>query len=291
MARTISKAFEDFHTRLTPSTAETSALSSHRTSINACLKSNYGMTNFFRTGSIGNGTSIKGHSDTDRFAVIPSGNLSSNSATSLRQIKETLRVRFPTTGVYVDSPAVICPFGNRASQTTEIVPAYHLTPSNGFNVYGIPNMNGGWMKSSPAAHNSYVSGANSKKGIAKKVKPLIRFVKAWKCYRNVPINSFYLELRVTKYALSEPSILYQIDIKNVFKMLIDINLASMQDPMGVSGLISACNTEAKRLDAMSKLRTAYTRAENAWDYEQKGNVQQAFYWWNMLYDQNFPSYY
>jgi len=291
MAKTISEGFDTFHTRLTPSSSETETLKKHRESIGSCLKTNYQMTNFFRTGSIGNGTSISGYSDTDYFAVIPTNNLKENSASSLRLIQETLSNRFPTTGVYVDSPAVVCPFGTRASENTEVVPADYVRQTNGFNVYDIPDTNGGWMRASPSAHNSYVSEANSKDGIARKVKPLIRFIKAWKYYRNVPINSFYLELRVTKFALGESSILYPFDIKNIFKHLIDINLAAMQDPMGISGLISPCSSETRKAEALSKLKTAQTRAQNAYDCEQAGNIKDAVYWWNMVYDNNFPSYY
>ena len=49
--------------------------------------------------------------------------------------------------------------------------------------------------------------------LRKKLKPLIRFVKTWKYYCNVPISSFYLELRVTKWMESEDTIVYDIDLK------------------------------------------------------------------------------
>ncbi|HEY4788137.1 MAG TPA: hypothetical protein VIH57_18915 [Bacteroidales bacterium] len=290
MAKTISEAFNNFHTWLTPNTGETEALKKHRESISSCLKSNYSLTGFFRTGSIGNGTSINGYSDTDYFAVIPTDKLKQNSSSTLTAIKVTLDTRFPSTGVYVDSPAIVCPFGTRASEITEIVPADYIHKSNGYNVYEIPDTNGGWMKASPDAHNEYVRSANSKQGIANKVKPLIRFIKAWKYYRNVPINSFYLELRVTKYALGESCIEYPYDIRALFKYLIDIKLADLQDPMGVSGLISPFISETQKQDSLSKLNTALTRATNANDCEQAGKIQDAFYWWNLLYDNNFPSY-
>ena len=106
------------------------------------------------------------------------------------------------------------------------------------------------MRSSPDAHNAYVRKGDGDLG--NKVKPLIRFIKAWKYYQNVPISSFYLELRVAKYAEGESSIIYDMDVKRVFSHLDSIDLANMQDPMGISGSISPCATQAQLDDAKSK---------------------------------------
>ena len=69
--RTVDQGFRAFLQRLTPTTGESTAAKTHRASIETCLKNNFGMTRFFRTGSFGNGTSISGYSDVDYFAEIP----------------------------------------------------------------------------------------------------------------------------------------------------------------------------------------------------------------------------
>jgi len=145
------------------------------------------------------------------------------------------------------------------------------------------------MKASPDAHNAYVRSVDEKLG--GKVKPLIRFVKAWKFFRDVPISSFYLEIRVAKYASEEKAILYDIDVRNVLKFLWDGQLASLQDPMGVSGYIAACRSDATREDALSKLGTAYARADKARAAATAGNISDAFDWWRLLYNYEFPTYY
>jgi len=71
MTKTIDKGFRIFHTWLTPTATETAAATRHRASIEACLKANFEIKRFFRTGSFGNGTSIRGFSDVDYFASIP----------------------------------------------------------------------------------------------------------------------------------------------------------------------------------------------------------------------------
>ena len=145
------------------------------------------------------------------------------------------------------------------------------------------------MKASPEAHTAYVKRVDKKHN--GKVKPLIRFIKAWKFFRNVPISSFYLELRVAKYADGESSIDYAIDVRCILDNLNSIGLAKMQDPLGISGYIAACKTTALLTDAKSKLATAATRAGKARDADNNGKASDAFDWWRQVFGEKFPTYY
>jgi hypothetical protein len=289
MSRDIKQGFDDFHDTLKTSAAETAAAKSHRASIEACLKSNFGLNRFTRIGSFGNGTNISAHSDVDYLACLPTNQLTETSTASLVKVKNALDARFPNTGVKVSTPAVVCPFGTYKSEDTEVVVAYYKMEKDGFKVYEIADGNNGWMEVSPDAHNDYVAKVDKKHG--GKVKPLIRFIKAWKYYRDVPISSFYLEMRVAEYADGESSIIYDIDVKNILAMLRDNKLAAMQDPMGVAGYIYACKTEAFKQDALSKLTTAATRAEKARKAEADQDTKTAFDCWRLLYNNKFPTYY
>jgi hypothetical protein len=289
MPRTIGEGFQEFHDKLKLVRTESEAVKNHRASIKACMQNQFGMNRFFRTGSIGNGTNINGYSDTDYFAGIPRESLTDNSATTLRKVKEALQERFPRTNIFVSSPAVVVEFGEAQSETTEIIPADYLKTENGINIYDIPDGSDSWMKSSPTANNQYVTNVNS--NLSFKVKPLIRFIKAWKFYNNVPISSFYLEMRVAKLISQEKAVLYTIDIKNIFKHLIDIDLVQMINPTGVGGYIQACKSETNKQDILSKLNTAYSRALKARGAEASNNIREAFNWWNLLFSSKFPSYY
>ena len=275
--------------KLTPSSSETAAARKHRQSIEQCIRVNFGLNRFWRTGSFGNGTSISGFSDVDYMASIPRGNLKQNSSTSLAKLREALNTRFPNTGVHTACPAVVVPFGTDKKETTEITPADRVGESGKHAVYDIPDCDGDWMKSSPDAHNSYVRDIDQ--SLSNKVKPLVRFIKAWKYFRSVPVSSFYLELRVAKYAAGESSILYATDVERILRELNRIGLANIRDPMGVSGYVSPCRTEAQLQDAKSKLATATSRATKANAAERAGNTKDAFYWWNLLFAERFPSYY
>lgn len=289
MAKTVEEGFRIFHSRLTPTRGESEAAKSHRASIEVCLKKNFEITRFFRTGSFGNGTSIRGYSDVDYFASIPTKNLKQNSGVTLRAVRDALDAHFPNTGVRVSTPAVLVPFGTDASESTEVVPAgLSAVDCDAHCIYKIADGAGGWIRSSPDAHNAYVTDINDK--LRGKVKTLIRFLKAWKYYQNVPIYSFYLELQIANYASGEKSILYSIDVKNVLKMLWDNQLAAIQDPLDRSGYIYPCSTGAKKYDALSKLVKADVYAEKAREAEAKKNIREVFSWWNLVFAKKFPAY-
>jgi len=289
MVTTVDNGFRDFLARLTATPTQSDAVKSHRASIEACLKEHYGLQNFFRSGSFGNGTSIRNYSDTDYFASIGPDYQRPKSDNMLRAVRDTLDTRFPRTGVRVCTPAVLVPFGNTIAESTEVIPGYYVgLHENEHKIYKIAGGDGGWVRSSPSAHNAYVKAIDDK--FDGKVKALIRFIKAWKYMRNVPVLSFYLEMRVAKYASGETSIVYSYDVKRILKQLLDLELASMQDPVGISGYIEPCGSETHKADALSKLETAVKRAEKALEEAKADKAKAAFEQWDLVFDGNFPAY-
>lgn len=291
MAKTLNEGFNAFIGRLSPLESEHDKAKRHKDSIKSCLFNNFSCYEFNETGSFGNGTGVRHYSDTDYFAICPNRNLYSSSAYTLRKFKEALKHTFwQTEGIEVETPAVRIPLGTYASETIEITPCTFNglidTPVGSKASYYIPDFNDGWMKSSPNAHNAYVKRENDRLG--GKLKPFVQLVKAWKFYNNVPIRSFYLELRATKFAENESSIVYDIDLHRFISHLNNIQLASIIDPMGISGYVYPCYTDAKKNDALSKLNTASSRSEKAYANRDK-NIDNAFYWWNMFYNSQFPA--
>ena len=126
--------------------------------------------------------------------------------------------------------------------------------------------------------------------LSKKVKPLIRFVKGWKYYNDVPVESFYLELWVAQYANGENSILYSIDMASILRNLAELRFASIADPMGISGNISACGSVSDAATAQSKVTDAARWASKAREAETAGKMSDAFYWWDKVFNGRFPAY-
>lgn len=289
MPRTIEEGFSEFLAKLRATAVENDAAKSHRASIEACLRNRFGLIRFARIGSFGNGTNISGFSDVDYIACFPRAQLTETSNATLAKIKAALDARFPYTGVAVRFPTVTVPFGTYRSEHTEIVPARYLREANGCSVYEIPDGNNGWMQISPDAHNQYVARIDAKHN--GRVKPLIRYVKAWKYFCNVPISSFYLEMWVARYADNESAIVYDLDIQIILGRLAQNFLPRVQDPTGVGGYIVPCSTAARHDEAVSKLATAVSRVDRAVDARMSGNTSVAFDTWRLMYDNKFPTYY
>ncbi len=291
MTKTVEEGFRIFHGRLTPTRGESQAAKNHRASIETCLKNAFKITRFVRTGSFGNGTSISGYSDVDYFACIPTTNLWLSSNTTLQKVRDALIARFPKTGIVIRTPAVVLRFGTDISESTEIVPAHLIeTRRRGNLIYEIPDPDGSgqWIKSSPDTHNNYVDTIDRQ--FSGKVKQLIRLLKAWKYYCSVPIKSFYIEMRVAKYASQRKSLCYARDVKNILQFLWDNQLPALQDPEGIAGAITPCTSDAQKSDALSKLKMALGRAQKARDAEDAGKISEAFHWWNLMFAMKFPPY-
>lgn len=289
MPRSVEEGFSEFLLKLRASSTESVAAASHRASVEACLRANFGLLRFTRIGSFGNGTSISGFSDVDYLAALPRSQLTSSSTYSLTKVRDALAGRFPLSGVRVNTPAIGIYFGGISSETIEVVPADAVGEERGFKVYEIADGEGAWMRASPDAHNAYVARVDA--ALGGRVKPLIRFVKAWKFLRDVPISSFYLEMRVARYAEGERIIFYDIDMERVLSDLLVGGLPAMRDPRGFGGFIRPCRTEVLRQDALLKLNTAVGRLEKAVAASQNGQAEDAFYWLRMVYGGNFPTYY
>lgn len=285
MIKSIRDAFSQFHNQLIPSNSEIKALDEYRASIEACLKSHLNISNFFITGSIANKTEIKNYSDIDYFVVITPPNTNINSSSILKKIQTALKQCFPNTQTYIDDPAVICTFGSSTSERTEIVPATFAGIANGYEIYDIPNMNGGWTQTNPLAYNDIIKNQNER--LSKKVIPLIRYIKAWKYYSTVPISSFYFEMAVAEYTSKKQNVVYTEDIENILNILLNNKLSPLTDPTGISDLILPCKTEKQKQEAIAKLDLGRTKAKMAIEAETRGELDRALVLWNNFYNNYF----
>ena len=280
----ISQHFTDLLSKLTPSSAESASYVLHRTAIEAKLKSSFDVSITFETGSFRSGTGVRYHTDLDILASIPIAYQRDNSYNMLLAIKSALQARFGESSVYIRTPSVVCFFSN--NRVVEVTPGYYqYQAGDGSLVYKIPDFGGGWQIAAPAAHVAYVNNINNK--LDKKVKHVIRLIKAIKYAQDIPVSSFYLEMRVAKYCGEQDTILYDLDVLYALNRLVNDGLAMMQDPVGIAGYIAPTSTEAQRVDALSKLTTARNRANNAVEAEKAGKHTEALGWWGKVFDRSF----
>jgi hypothetical protein len=264
MAQSATQWLNDLTSLYTPTSTEFDAAKSHRSSIEARLDTDLGLHDMFEIGSLRHGTGVWKYSDAD-YLVSLKGERPNSPWTMLNNVKESLQDRFPFTTIVTRRPAVVCKFSDG---TVEVVPAYE-----GVSGYWIADPRDGWMKTYPKDHNSYVTRVNNDHNGA--VKKLARQLKVWKYRRNVPVSSCYLEMRTAKHMDGETSYSPLWDLYLSLKKIRDADLADMNDPTGLGSRFGSCSSESKRLDAMSKLERAVTRARKAKDYAKDDDHESA----------------
>jgi hypothetical protein len=288
VARTAADGFTQFLSWLTPSAAEREKASSHRASIHAKLNDRFGLYRMFESGSFRHGTGVSGYSDVDYFVSLKSTKPQLSGST-LSAVRDALKERFPYTDIHAARPGVVLEFGG-GYERVEVIPAYFKASGSNGAKFDIPGVTSEWLESAPEAHLKYVNDCNKipSNGAA---KALARLAKAWKYYRNVPISSFYLEMRAARHMAGEKSVDYGQDIYYYLKNLQNVELAPMNDPTGNTGRIYACSSDANLAAALSRLDTAVSRASRAKDAYLAGNTGEAFAQWDLLFNGHFPDYY
>jgi hypothetical protein len=288
MALTVSQAFGVLLGRLVPLATDREAKAKHRASVEASLKgaTSFTIQRFRETGSFTHGTGVRGHCDVDLLASI-GGTRPGNSDTALDWVKSTLSATFWNTTVVIRRPTVVVLFSG-GSETWEILPAFRTSATSETPVYDIPGAASGWLSSAPSAHLDYVNEVNQRTDIAGAAKELARIAKAWKYYNNVPISSFYLEMRAAQYMAAQSTFIAATHLRGYLEWLDQIALADMNDPKGKGGRFSACSSPAKKTTALSNLKTAAARARKATDAQLAGDIPNAFAWWNLLFNKKFP---
>jgi hypothetical protein len=264
---------------MTPTPNQFSAASRHRGAIEARLDAVFGVYRSFETGSLRHGTGVRGHSDADYMFSLK--NTRPSSDTALRRVREELQARFPTTRVRTARPAVVCEFAD-GLETVEVVPAYFASSRS----YYIPAPGGDWLLSAPQEHLEYVNECDAKH--PGRAKGLARLMKAWKYLNDVPISSFYLEMRAAQHINNQGVVIYLWDLCWLLESLAANELPAMNDPRNVSGRIYPCSSDAKRAEALSKVRTAASRARRALDADQSGDPGKAFQLLDLLFNGQFP---
>lgn len=249
----------------TPSEGQRQLASSYRESLEAWLRQDLDIVRMRETGSWHHGTAVTVHSDVDYFVTMPWPQPNS-SYDALEPLRASLSRGVSNAFVRIDRPAVRLTYFDDGP-AVEITPAYYMDADD----YQIPDPDGsGWVRSNPAVHLGYVNEAQQKTN--GKAKSLVRLVKTWKALNNVPLSSFYLEMRVAKYAQKNEIIVYDWDLRDFFKELASGDLSEMNDPThygrriatGASGLTDSINAKYA-IEEAARLATLAKEAKDAGD--------------------------
>lgn len=267
MSATASSMLESLIRSMSPNEAARSDAAKHRKKIEEWLKTDLGILRMRETGSWHHGTALDGFSDVDYFVSMRDSRPSS-SITALEDLRASLSRGIPGAYVSIDRPAVRLRYFEDGPDV-EITPAYIRETDD----YDIPDPGGtGWIRSNPAVHLEYVDHAQQETD--SRAKGLIRLVKTWKSCNNVPLSSFYLEMRTAQYALNNKPIIYDWDLRDFFKSLANSGLREMNDPTnygrriatGTSNLVESITAKYAVEEAARLARLAREAAEDSDHY-------------------------
>jgi len=103
------------------------------------------------------------------------------------------------------------------------------------------------------------------------------------------VLGFYLELLIASEAVCVGAKSYQNCLNDAFRLLRDRAGASLNDPLGISGRIPGANTDGQRQSLTEAARYAADKSARALDAEVAGRIGEAFDYWKMVFNNEFPS--
>lgn len=292
----VSEGFQEYLARLAPSDAEVEKRKSHRKTIEQALTAEFGGFNeLLVIGSHTRESAIQVRSDVDYFAKLGKSDIEwggerVNSSTTLGRVKKALEARFKSTDVWIDGPAVVVGFGQGAG-AVDVVPGVWIgttgsTPQ--YPLFHIPNGSGGWRPSSPLRHTKYLRDEDQRSG--SKLSKTVRLLKGWKYSRTtrIPLLGFHAEMLLAAQGTCVGVKSYQNCLHDAFCLLRDRGGAAINDPVGVAGYIAATGSDVQRAALVDHAKYAADKSAAALAAEVGGKLDDAYYYWNLVFNGDFP---
>lgn len=279
-----------FHTllsqiELSPRTQQ--VFEKHRKSVNARLTSVFPAYQVETIGSYSRGSSVQASSDIDLMLKLRAterrwGDYRKSSVTVLDKVRLQLQGRFTFTPVVRDKQAVVLSFSG--GHRVDVVPAFYVGIGEHKNpLYAIPDGAGGWMNTSPQAHNRFIKAEDVRSG--GKLLKVAKLIKFWRTRRtpHIAISSFYLELLLAEARVCVGVKSYEECLYDAFALLASSGCRAVEDPLGISGLVPAVNTEPQRARAQRAASKAADQSYRALVAEDKGKVHEADRLWHLVF--------
>ncbi len=288
---TVSDNFLSLLKRIQPTGGEVQAANRHFETIRTRLETVFTVKKFFAAGSFARDTFIRGRSDVDVFAQITLdeirwGNGRKSSYTVLDNFRKEIAARLPNTRVGRDVQAIVVSFSD---MDVDVVPAAWAGFSSAYKrpLYLIPDGNGDWMQTSPEIHNGFI--ATKSQESRGKLRGVAQLFKYWRVCRDpaIPISSFHIEMVLASEGVCGGVKSYAECITEMLQKMAERDCAGIRDPYGISGNISAAQTEAQRATAVASVKNSREHAKAALYAERSGNMKEALRQWDIVFNYNF----
>lgn len=283
-------AFNKLTSRLQPTNSGISKAKLHAYTIMTRLKNSFNLKNHVFMGSTARQTALKGHSDVDLLAVLPRdvlkwGNGWIGSDTFLRNVRNDLDERFHATDVRRDGQAVVIHFGSGAEPVDVVPGVFHeFKTAHKVPVFLIPDGNGDWLETAPAAHNNYIKAEIKRSG--GKLAKTNQLVKHWRNCRtpSIPLASIHLELLLASSDICVGPKSYARCLYEAFQLLHKRECRGLHDPTSLAGVLYAVRTEAQAERLASAVAHALEHSSSALIAENNKDWREALRQWNIVFN-------
>ena len=151
--------------------------------------------------------------------------------------------------------------------------------------FALPNGKGGWLRTNPDFHASYV--ARRDKELNYKLKPLVLMLKRWNNVHSKHLKSFHLEV-IASTVFSSLGNDSRDSCEKFFAWA--QNSLAVQDPAGHSGDLSIYLNPSSRQSVIQNLEAARVRAAAANLAARNGNHRESIRLWRIVFGDEFPAY-
>lgn len=290
----VSFTFSKLIVRLQPSSGGINKAKVHAQSVRARLQKSFNLKNHVFMGSTARQTALKGYSDVDLLAVLPRdvlkwGNGWISSDTFIRNVRDDLDERFHATDVRCDKQAIVIQFGGGAEPVDVVPGVFHeFKTAHKVPVFRIPDGNGDWLETAPAAHNNYIKTEIERSG--GKLAKTIQLVKHWRNCRapSIPLASIHLELLLASSGICVGPKSYARCLFEAFQLLHKRECRGLHDPSGLTGVLYAVRTDAQAERLVNAVDHALEHSNSALIAEQNKDWQEAHRQWSIVFNGEFP---
>jgi len=210
------------------------------------------------------------------------GNLMS-SQTVLDKVRDDLGMRYVNTDIRRDQQAAVVSFA-QGQQNLDVVPALFSRFDPLRPIYSIPDGIGGWMETSPEAHDRLFLNANERS--SGKLRKVAQLMKWWKFSRaqTLPIQSFYIDMLLAKSDICIGIKPYTHCLYQSFKLLNDRECRGLQDPLGIAGVIYVAQTNPQWEAICKAVSYGLEHARAAIASEAVRDFEEANRQWNIVFN-------
>jgi hypothetical protein len=277
--------------RIQPRPSELTAATTHQLVVRTRLLSSFDISRYIPIGSHARRTAIRTHSDLDALVVVRRneakwGDSIVSSETLLRRVMVDLKGRFPYSDIRGDRQAAVIHFA-AGQESLDVVPALWARFSGGRPVYNIADGDGGWLETSPEAHQKFFTAADLRS--AGKLRGLAQLLRWWKYARSspLPLSSFHADMLLAESGVCQGAKSYGNCLYSAFRLLSSRECRPLRDPVGIAGFIPAARTKVQLAALIGAVDHALSHAQAALAAESVSDHPEANRQWDIVFNGTF----